>query len=287
MPPRDRLLNPEATGAARSLLYSDKGGPMSNPTSPELEAKWRSLLLEGHTLRWLHAFFRHMPSEPRCKLCYNPFGGVGGKVVGLFGFSPSPKNPNVCSACCDRLPPGGAEIDIAVLFADVRGSTRLAERMTAKEFAELMNRFYLAATRALVKHDAIIDKLIGDEVMALFIPGIAGKQYRCRAARAATDLLEAFGYGSESEPWLDVGVGVHAGPAYVGNVGADGMVDLTALGDAVNTAARLQGLAKGGEAVLGESVYAEVRDRHPDLPRQEVTVTGKTEPLAIRTLRLT
>ena len=259
---------------------------MSNPTSPENEAKWRTLLLEGHKIRWAHAFFRHLPSEPRCKLCHNPFGGVGGKLVGLFGFSPSPMNPNLCRTCCEGLPPGGAEIDIAVLFADVRGSTTLAERMTAKDYAELMNRFYLAATRVLVRYDAIIDKLIGDEVMALFIPGIAGEQYRGRAARAATDLLEAFGYGSDRDPWLEVGVGVHAGPAYVGNVGPDGMLDFTALGDAVNTAARLQSLAKGGEVVLGESVYAEVRDRHPDLMLQQVTVAGKAEPVSIRTLSL-
>ncbi len=260
---------------------------MSNPTPPDLEAKWRSLLLEGHTIRWAHAIFRHLPSEPRCKLCHNPFGGVGGKLVGVFGFAPSPKNPNLCRACCDRLPPGGAEIDIAVLFADVRGSTELAERMSAKDYADLMNRFYVAATRVLVRHDAIVDKLIGDEVMALFVPGITGQQYRSRAARAATDLLEAFGYGSENDPWVDVGVGVHAGPAYVGNVGADGIVDFTALGDAVNIASRLQGLAKGGDVVLGESVYADIRDRHPSLPAQEVTVEGRNEPVSIRTLRLT
>ena len=260
---------------------------MSNPTSPEIDAKWRELLLDGHNkARRIHALFRHLPSEPRCKICYNPFGGPGGMLVGLFGFKPSPKNPNVCSKCCDGLPPGGAEIDIAVLFADVRGSTTLAEQMTAKDYAELMNRFYLAATRVLIRHDAIIDKLIGDEVMALFIPGIAGEQYRTRAAQAATDLLEAFGYGSESDPWLDVGVGVHAGPAYVGSVGPDGMADLTALGDAVNTAARLQGLAKEGDVVFGESVYAEVRDRHPDLMLQQVTVAGKAEPVSIRTLSL-
>ena len=260
---------------------------MSNPTSPDIDAKWRTLLLDGHSkAKMVHALFRHLPSEPRCKLCYNPFGGVGGKLVGLFGFTPSPKNPNFCRVCCDGLPPGGAEIDIAVLFVDVRGSTKLAERMAAKDYAELMSRFYLAASRVLVRHDAIIDKLIGDEVMALFIPGIAGEQYRRRAAEAAINLPEAFGYGSGSDPWLDVGVGVHAGIAYVGNVGADGMFDLTALGDAVNTASRLQHLAKTGDVVFGESVYAGIQDRHPDLPLQTVTVEGKGEPVSIRTLSL-
>ncbi len=259
---------------------------MSRQTSPDLEAKWRNLLLEGHTVRWAHAIFRHLPSEPRCKLCHNPFGGVGGKLVGMFGFAPSPKNPNLCRACCAKLPPGGAEIDIAVLFADVRGSTELAEGMTAKDYAELMNRFYLAVTRVLIRHDAIIDKLIGDEVMALFIPGIAGEHYRRRAAEAATGLLAEIGYGSAGDPWLEVGVGVHAGPAYVGNVGADGIVDFTALGDAVNTAARLQGLAQGGHVVMGESVYADVRDRYPDLPLEEVSVEGRADPVSIRVLGL-
>lgn len=260
---------------------------MSNPTSPDVDAEWRELLLEGHNkAKRIHALFRHLPSEPRCKICYNPFGGIGGKLVGMVGFTPSPKNPNICSKCCDGLPPGGAEIDIAVLFADMRDSTAIAERMNSTEYAELLNRYYLAASRVLLRYDAIIDKFIGDEVMALFIPGIAGDQYRERAAQAAVELLTAVGYGSEAGPWLEVGVGVHAGIAYVGNVGAEGMTDLTALGDTVNVAARLQGLAAGGEAVLGEPVYAGIRDRHPDLPLQEVTVEGRTKPVAIRTLRL-
>lgn len=261
---------------------------MTDEISSDVEAKWRTLLLEGHQKRTqrVHAFFRHLPSEPRCKLCYNPFGGPGGMLVGLFGFKPSPKNPNLCSKCCDGLPPGGTEIDIAVLFADVRDSTPIAERMNSTAYADLLNRYYLAASRVLLRHDAIIDKLIGDEVMALFIPGIAGGQYRERAAEAAIELLGAFGYGSKSGPWLDVGVGVQAGIAYVGNVGADGMMDLTALGDTVNTAARLQGMARGGEAVLGESVCADIRLRHPDVPLQQVTVRGRTEPVPIRTLRV-
>jgi adenylate cyclase len=85
--------------------------------------RWRKILTEGHKpLRFLHVLFRYIPGPPRCKGCHNPFGGVGGKLVGLFGFTPSRKNPNLCVAGCDRLPSGGAEVDIAVLFADVRGS---------------------------------------------------------------------------------------------------------------------------------------------------------------------
>ena len=99
-----------------------------------------------------------------------------------------------------QLMVGGAEVDIAVLFADVRGSTALGEQLGPQAFAATLNRFYHAATEALTQHDAIVDKLIGDEVMALFIPGVCGPEYRRHAAEAALALLHAVGYG---EPAVD------------------------------------------------------------------------------------
>jgi len=126
--------------------------------------------------------FRYVPSPPRCKLCNNPFGGVGGRVAALAGFRPSRKNPTLCSRCCDSLPPGGAEVDAAILFADVRGSTAMGERQEPTEYAQLLGRFYAVATETLVRHDAVIDKLIGDEVMAIFVQGISGPAYRREAA---------------------------------------------------------------------------------------------------------
>lgn len=257
-------------------------------TDPEIEASWRQLLTEGHrSLKIAHAIFKHLPREPRCKVCHNPFGGIGGRLVGLAGYRPSPKNPNLCRQCCDGLPPGGAEIELAVLFADIRGSTELGERMTPTNYAALLNRYYLAATRVLIRHDAIIDKLIGDEVMALFIPGICGQLYRRRAVESAFDLLAAVGYGSGGEPWVRIGVGVHAGIAFVGNVGAGTMVDFTAVGDAVNTTARIQREAQAGEAVISEAVYAaEVRERFPDLVQRELTLRGKEERVTARVLRM-
>src|SRR6266851_2566220 len=83
-------------------------------STSETEQFWRKVLIEGHRpLRVMHTLFRYLPSPPRCKVCHNPFGGIGGKVVGLLGFKPSRKNPNVCTACCESLPRGGAEVDIA------------------------------------------------------------------------------------------------------------------------------------------------------------------------------
>src|SRR6201998_54495 len=152
--------------------------------------EWRTLPPEGHAaLGGARRIFRHLPADPRCKVCNNPFGGVAGHVLAVAGFSPSRKNPNLCTRCCDALPAGGAEVDVAVLFANVRGSTALAERAGAKDFAALLNRFYLAATRALLGYDAVIDKLIGDEVMAFFVPGISGAEYRRRAVEAGLGVM--------------------------------------------------------------------------------------------------
>ncbi len=250
------------------------------------EVIWRKVLLEGHQpLLISHRIFRHLPSPPRCKLCHNPFGGIGGKLFGLMGFTPSRKNPNLCAKCCDGLPPGGLEVDIAVLFADVRGSTALGEQLAPTALAALLNRFYRTATETLIRYDAIIDKLIGDEVMALFIPGICGPEYRRRAAEASMALLKALGYGQSTEPWLPIGVAVNSGVAYVGNVGSEGMVDFTALGDVVNTASRMQSNAMVGEVVLSEAVYAAVADEFPDAQSRTLDLRGKEARVAVRVLR--
>ncbi len=175
---------------------------------------------------------------------------------------------------------------MAVLFADVRGSTSLAEGMRPSEFASLMNRFYQVAAGALMAQEAIIDKMVGDEVMALFIPGYSGAAYRRRAVEGALGLLRAVGYGSRSTPWLSVGAGAHAGPAFVGNVGSSGVTDFTALGDTVNTAARLQAEARPGEIVLSEALYASVADRYPAAEARTLALRGREERVNVRVLRV-
>ena len=238
-------------------------------------SEWHRVLTEGHApLVRMRRVFRYVPSAPRCKVCNNPFGGLGGRVVALAGYRRSRKNPNVCSRCCDSLPPGGAEVDVAVLFADVRGSTPLGQRGSASDFAGLLNRFYVAATDTLVRHDAVVDKLIGDEVMAFFVPGISGPRYRARAVHAARDLLRAVGYGTPEGPWLDLGVTVNAGVAFVGNVGG-AVVDFTALGDPVNAAAKMQAHAAAGEAL----VAAGVDPATAGAPTRTLHLVGRAEPI--------
>ena len=236
---------------------------------------WQGLLVDGYEpLKKAQRIFRRLPKEPRCKLCQNPFAGFGGRVAALMGRKPSRKNPNLCQYCFDHLPGGGIEIDIGVVFADVRSSTAIGEQSTATAFAERLNRFYATASGVLIAHDGLVDKLIGDEVMGLFIGGFAGPDYRRRAALAALEL-------ATTVDDVPIGVAANAGIAFVGNVGSGTVMDFTALGDAVNVGARLQSHASPGEVVLAADLYELVSDEHPGGRAERLEVRGRAEPVDV------
>src|SRR2546423_3299056 len=211
-------------------------------------------LMNNHMPRMFLRVMRHLPSEPRCRLCNAPYGGVGGKIMRRVGFGPSRKNPGLCNTCFEKAPMGGVEMEIGVLFADIRGFTSLAETLPSQQVAELLNRFYACAT-AILSRSAVIDKLLGDEVMALYIPQLLGKRWEDEMIRDSRELLGAVGYGSSGGPWLRVGIGLDVGQAFVGNVGSGEVKDFTALGDVVNTASRLQSSAAAGQIVISERVF--------------------------------
>lgn len=183
--------------------------------------------------------------------------------------------------------PGGTELEISMLFVDVRGSTRLAEGMTAASFGELMNRFYKAATDVLIRTDAVIDKLVGDEVIGLYLPLFTGSNHARPAVLAARELLLATGHGEDRAPWLPIGIGVHTGVAYVGTVGGaeETVTDITALGDNVNVTARLASLAGPGEALISEAAYGAGGAELGDLEARQLELKGKSEPVSVRVLR--
>lgn len=108
---------------------------------------WRKTLKQGHLgLNGLRRVMRFLPGTPRCKICNNPFGGLGGHVCRAIGFTPSRKNPRLCAVCCEKMPLGGVEVETAILFADIRGSTSLAEKLGPTAYAEALNGFYRIAT---------------------------------------------------------------------------------------------------------------------------------------------
>jgi adenylate cyclase len=198
-------------------------------------------------------------------------------VAKPLGYRPSRKTPSLCATCVEASPPGGAKMPTGVMFADVRGFTASSEGADPSQVSSLLRRFYGCAESVLFP-EAIIDKLIGDEVMALYLPYLehrAGPVQELMLAQAR-ELLTAVGYGSSEGPFVELGIGLDYGEAYVGNIGERDLYDFTAVGDVVNTASRLQGQAAGGEIVLSERVAAELRE--PVGERVELHLKGKPEP---------
>jgi adenylate cyclase len=219
---------------------------------PESEL-WRRLLLgTDPSVIDLRRRHRRIPSPPRCKMCAAPFGPPGGWILRYLGHARWPKNPKYCEGCFRTLQAnhGGAEVECSLLFADVRGSTALAEGMRPSEFRALMGRFYDAAFAVLIDFNAIVDKFVGDEIIGILIPAFAGSDHARHAIHAAQRLLEVTGHGDAGGPWLPIGVGVNTGVAFVGSVGRGPDTELTAMGDAVNVTARLAGAAGPGEILV-------------------------------------
>lgn len=227
--------------------------PAREPSGAETEAFWREYLTRGDAMeRRVRGVFRRIPAGPRCRLCAAPFAGVGAPLMRVIGKRPSDKNPTVCNSCFDFIAThhGGAEIECSFLFADIRGSTTIAEGMASRDFHALLDRFYTTASEVVFENEGSVDKFVGDELVAMFFPMVSGYRHAARAVEAAEALLRATGHADEGGPWAPVGAGVHTGPAWVGAVGEGARTELTALGDTVNTTARLAAAAATGEVLV-------------------------------------
>jgi adenylate cyclase len=262
---------------------------MSEKPSQDIvvEEYWRTYLVEGEneSERRLRQLFKYLPGTPRCKNCYAPFQGPGSIVSrSFFGKEPSKLNPQLCNVCekLARQHQGGAEIELSLLFADVRGSTTIAESMNPTEYSQLINRFYSTSTEVMVHTDALIDKIIGDQVAGMYVPGIAGQEHPRRAIEAAQEILEKTGHKSAEGPWIQLGVGVHTGTAFVGSLGSEqGTTDITVLGDAANIAARLSTNAGVGEILVSDAAYSSAGLDLGKLEKRELELKGKIEPFPV------
>lgn len=226
-----------------------------------LNPLWRALLSgQDPRLRWGRQMFRLLSPTAceRCRLCNAGFDGFSAPLMRAMGRKPWLRNPHFCEKCESVLAqePGGAEVEIAMLYADVRGSTEMATRIGPTAFAAMMQRFFRVATKAFISSDAIVDKMVGDEMIALFVPGLTGSDFRERAVAAGLDLLRATGHADPVGPWLSIGVGVHCGETFMGSIGVEGgNYQFSALGDPMNFAARLVGVAKAGEMLMSEAIW--------------------------------
>jgi adenylate cyclase len=218
-------------------------------------------------------------------MCNAPFAGVGGLIMPLLGHGRWPKNPKYCVGCFGMLRAnhGGAEVECSLLFADVRGSTPLAERMRPRDFNRLMGRFYDLGFGILIDHDAFVDKFVGDEIIGIFVPSMAGPAHATRAIAAARMLLRGTGHLDSGGPWLPVGAAVSTGVAYVGSIGEGPDAELTAMGDLVNTTARLASAAGAGE-VLVTAAAAAAAGIGNAVERRRLELKGKSEPTEVLVL---
>lgn len=223
-----------------------------------------------------------LPSDPRCTFCMAPFEGWGGTLVErVLNKRPSTINPLFCTDCereAKRLK-FSAKMELSMLFADIRDSTPLAESMGSLEFSRMIDRFYTDTTHVLMHSYAVIDKLAGDQVSGYYLPGLVGMDFAKASVEAAQDLLRVVGYGEPEGPWAPVGVGINTGEAVFGYVGSsEGVMEITALGDAANVAARLASQADSGEILLSNSTVEHAKVDTQNLERRELELKGKSEP---------
>jgi adenylate cyclase len=205
----------------------------------------------------------------------------------LIGLGPWPGNPKYCAGCFKDLyrHRAGAEIDCTLLFADIRGSTQLAESMSSTEFRAHLDRFYATAAEVLVAHEAIVDKFVGDEVIGIFVPALTQGNHARQAIDAALDVLRATGHGTD-RPWAPLGIGINTGMAYVGAVGTAEHVEFTALGDVVNITARLASLGAAGEILVAESAARAAVLTEGAGERRHLALRGRSEATDVVVLTL-
>jgi adenylate cyclase len=229
---------------------------------------------------------RHIPHGPNCKLCAAPFEGPGGAVLRRFGFARYPGNPAICGSCIkglNKMGVYGAEIEVSLLFADIRGSTSIGESMSPTDFRAYLDGFYRLSSKAILDNDGIVDKFVGDEVIGLFFIGISGHDHSAAAIHAARDLIAAVGRANASASGpIPVGAAVHTGTAFVGATGAGGSVsDFTALGDVVNTTARLANEAAAGELLVSADAASAGGLEMAGLERTSLTVRVRSDTIDV------
>lgn len=214
------------------------------------EELWRHIFAVGAAdLLDQRVYHAGLPSPPRCRMCKAPFGGMGGRIMRLQGKRPAKRNPHYCNACDTFLEnnPGGAEVPMALLYADIRKSTEFVREHSPAEVSRRINTFLDLATEAITDRDGFILAFYGDCVVANWPPGFSGADYVAKAVEAGREIAFA-----SANAGIPVGTGVHCGAAYMCSVlAAKGSFrDVSVFGETVNVVARLSDAAAAGEVLV-------------------------------------
>lgn len=202
------------------------------------------------------------------------------QIDGLFRQYMSPDVATALLADPAQAALGGALIEVTALFADLRGFTTFSEQVTPGAIVELLNRYFDAATHAVLTEGGTVVQFVGDAMMALFNAPVRQPDHPERAVRAALALQRAIeGLAGQDPDAPRFRVGVNTGAALVGNIGSEQLRNFNAMGDAVNVAARLQTVAEPGTVVIGETTHDKLPGRPRSTPLGALVLKGRQQPV--------
>ena len=210
------------------------------------------------------------------------------KIRGAFNFYVTPSVVNEMLRNPDKLKLGGEKKELSVLFSDIRGFTTLAEEMEPETLVGLLNEYLTEMTEVVFEFDGLLDKYIGDAIMAVWGAPLEQADHPLRACRTALKMLDRLTkmqkkWEAEGTPRLDIGIGLNTGTMVVGNMGSDRRFDYTVMGDSVNLASRLEGINKeyGTQVMISEFTYERVKENFFCRELDAVRVKGKERPAKI------
>jgi adenylate cyclase len=188
----------------------------------------------------------------------------------------------------EKLKLGGEKKDLTVLFSDIRGFTSISEHMTPERLVKFLNEYLTKMTDMVFKYDGLLDKYMGDAIMAIWGAPLDQSDHPLRACYTALEMVEELHllqhkWATEGMPRLNIGIGINAGPMVVGNMGSERRFDYTVMGDSVNLGSRLEGLNKlyGTNIIISEMTYERVREEILGRELDLVRVKGKDQPVKI------
>ena len=182
----------------------------------------------------------------------------------------------------DSIKLGGSLQEITVVFADLQGFTTLSEHTEPEELLQLLNKYHTFMTKILLQYGGTIDKFLGDGVMALYNTPIPQDDHIARAVKTVLHMQDELYWFWQDLPEkyrTKINFGIHTGSAVVGNVGSENLMDFTAVGDTVNVAARLQGVADEGQILVSAAVYEATQGFVFGRSRGELSVKGRKTPV--------
>jgi adenylate cyclase len=183
---------------------------------------------------------------------------------------------------------GGETLAVTVLFSDIRGFTGISERMDPRELLDFLNVYFTAMVDTVLEHEGVVDKFMGDGMMAVFGAPTPREDDALRAVKAALRMRATLAelnrrFEERGQPAVRIGIGIHTGPVVAGNIGHEERKQYTVIGDSVNVASRLESLTKeyAADILVSEDTFARVRSQVEAEPLEEVRVKGRQQPLRI------